>query len=109
MTDKTKTATKTTKVVQTTAEFIKTKIMEGKLEDKQILALARKRAPKQSIGNNYVSWYRWQLKTRNSAPRLKNLPKKKGAKKNAKKAAKKSAPRVAKPVAAEVVAATPAA
>lgn len=45
----------------TTAEFIREKIKAGKMSDKQILAAARKRAPKQKIGDNYVSFYRWDL------------------------------------------------
>lgn len=46
----------------TTAAFIKGKIKEGKLDNGQILVLARRRAPKQKIGSHYVSWYRWQMK-----------------------------------------------
>lgn len=51
----------------TTAAFIKEKIAEGKMEDKEILAAARKRAPDQKIGDNYVSWYRWQLNSQKAA------------------------------------------
>jgi Cu2+-containing amine oxidase len=58
----TKTKTKKVKPVLTTAAFIKQKIAEAKLDDKKILAAARKRAPKQKIGDHYVSWYRWQAK-----------------------------------------------
>lgn len=64
---------------QTTAAFIKAKIVEGKLEDKAILAAARKRAPGQKIGDNYVSWYRWQLSASKSTP-VKKAPAKKTAK-----------------------------
>jgi hypothetical protein len=46
----------------TTAAFINSEINKGKLDDQQILAAVRKRAPKQSIGGHYVSWYRWQMK-----------------------------------------------
>lgn len=56
--------TKAKKTGVTTAEFIRDKIRTGKLSDKQILAAARKRAPKQKIGDNYVGFYRWEMKTR---------------------------------------------
>jgi hypothetical protein len=39
----------------TTAAFIKGEIKKGKLGDLQILTSARKRAPKQKIGNGYVA------------------------------------------------------
>jgi hypothetical protein len=48
----------------TTAEFIRDKIREKKLTDKQILAAARKRAPKQKISDYYVNFYRWAMKNR---------------------------------------------
>lgn len=44
-----------------TAAFIKSLVKAGKLDDKQILAAAQKRAPKQKIKPHYVSWYRWQM------------------------------------------------
>lgn len=51
----------------TTAAYIKEKIAEGKMEDKDILTAARKRAPDQKIGDNYVSWYRWQMNSAKAA------------------------------------------
>lgn len=47
-----------------TAAFIRECIKSKKFkDDKAILAAARKRAPKQKIGDNYVSWYRTQMKS----------------------------------------------
>lgn len=54
--------TKAKRAGVTTAEFIRDKITAGKLSDKQILAAARKRAPKQKIGDNYVGFYRWKMR-----------------------------------------------
>jgi hypothetical protein len=56
--------TKAKKAGLTTAEFIREKIREKKLTDEQILAAARKRAPKQKIADSYVSFYRWSIKNR---------------------------------------------
>lgn len=49
-----------------TAAFIKEQIKQ-KVDDKKILAAARKRAPKQKIGDHYVSWYRNQMKNERRA------------------------------------------
>ena len=47
-----------------TRAFIQQCLARGKLTDAQILAAARRRAPKQKIADTYVSWYRWDAKRR---------------------------------------------
>lgn len=68
MSAKKKTATKEKSNKMSTAAFIRAQIKAG-VEDKKILAAARRRAPKQRISDYYVNWYRWAMKNRPAARR----------------------------------------